>query len=572
MTSTKQRNSFFLWKAHILRSENQEEGKQTTLTSLEDDSIVIVMDWAMKFVQMRHREKQSEWFAKRGMSWHVSSVLSKNLEGSIEVSYFAHLFNSCSQDWFSVTSIVEQLLTSVRRIKPHVTTVYLRSDEAGCYHNSQLLAAVRDVGKRVGISVARYDFSEPQFGKDICDRILCPMKGAIRRYCNEGHDILSAQDMYSALKERQVNGSTAVVCETNETLIDLKITKIKGISAFHNFKYEKNGLRVWKAFGVGPGELLPWKNICHHTQSDTNLTICDDYEFFTSSSRTVKKNSRPSQCTESTEDPTSEGSLFECPDVSCSQTFTDIESAELHVCLDSHLNTKQEAIKEKKQESTFDVVRRDFVEQFASLTVTEDTEPREMATAFPEDSDNVLLPSGWALQKARGGASKFSEKVRCYLTKKYDVGERTGRKADPDQVAKDMRNARDELGNRTFAREEWLTKSQIQGFFSRLTSSRRKQVSDTNAQESQDEEWDEREELHQEVVKDVIQTICTEHPIMYDVYDLCEYGRQGILKKFNVKMLQNICKHFDLPFTRKSLKADLMENIKGMIAECSCSM
>ena len=182
----------------------------------------------MKFVQMRHREKQKEWFAKRGMNWHVSSVLSKNPEGTIEVSYFAHLFNSCSQDWYSVSSILEQLLTrltTIRSMKPHVTRAYLRSDEAGCYHNSQLLAAVRDVGKRVGISIARYDFSEPQFGKDICDRILCPMKGAMRRYCNEGHDIFSAQDVYSALKERQVSGSTAAVCEIDETVKDLEIKK-----------------------------------------------------------------------------------------------------------------------------------------------------------------------------------------------------------------------------------------------------------------------------------------------------------------------------------------------------------
>lgn len=561
----------FTWKAHILRSENQEEGKQSALASLKDDSIVIVMDWAMKFVEMRHREKQREWFAKRGMNWHVSSVLSKNSEGSIEVSYFAHLFNSCSQDWYSVTSIVEQLLTTIRRVKPHVTTVCLRSDEAGCYHNSQLLAAVRDVGERVGISVARYDFSEPQFGKDICDRIVCPMKGAIRRYCNEGHDILSAKDMYSALKERQVDGSTAAVCETNETLKDLEIKKIQGISAFHNFSYEANGLRLWKAFGVGPGKLIPWKNIYRHNQSDTNLKICEGYGFFPSSSRTVKKNSRISLPSESS-DPNSGVSLFECPDVSCSQAFTDIESAELHECLERHSNKKQEEVKEKKQESIYDALRRDWVEQFSSLTVTDDA-PREIAGArvCAEHMDSVLLPSGWALQKVRGGASRFTEKVRRYLSRKYDVGERTGRKADPEQVAQDMRTARDESGNRIFEREEWLTKSQIQGFFSRLTSSRRKLVCDTNLQESQDEEWDKADELHEEIVQDVIQAICTDHPIMYDIYDLCEYSRQGILKTFNVKMLQTICKHFELPFTRKSLKADLIENITAMVAECSCS-
>ena len=76
--------------------------------------IIIAMDWAMKFVQLRHRAKQKECFAKRGMNWHVSSMLSKNPEGTVEVSYFAHLFDSFSQDWYSVTSILEQLLRTTR--------------------------------------------------------------------------------------------------------------------------------------------------------------------------------------------------------------------------------------------------------------------------------------------------------------------------------------------------------------------------------------------------------------------------------------------------------------------------
>ena len=32
------------------------------------------MDWAMKFLQLRYREKQSDWYGNRGLSWHVSSL------------------------------------------------------------------------------------------------------------------------------------------------------------------------------------------------------------------------------------------------------------------------------------------------------------------------------------------------------------------------------------------------------------------------------------------------------------------------------------------------------------------
>ncbi len=41
------------WKAHILRSVNQESAKQNVLEALDDTSVLIVMDWAMKFVQIK---------------------------------------------------------------------------------------------------------------------------------------------------------------------------------------------------------------------------------------------------------------------------------------------------------------------------------------------------------------------------------------------------------------------------------------------------------------------------------------------------------------------------------------
>ena len=139
---------------------------------------------------------------------------------------------------------------------------------------------------------------------------------------------------------------------------------------------------------------------------------------------------------------------------------------------------------------------------------------------------------------------------------------------DPNQIMQDMRNAKDESGKRIFTRDEWLTKSQIQGFFARLTSSRRKQQC---ADSASSEEWDEGEEIHQNIVDDVVRDIGVSHPIIYDTYDLCEYSRQDIMKRFNLKMLQSICKYFDLPYNSKTLKAQLIEKIKGMVGECNCS-
>ena len=39
------------WKAHILRTYNQEFAKHNILDSMNGSSIILIMDWAMKFCQ-----------------------------------------------------------------------------------------------------------------------------------------------------------------------------------------------------------------------------------------------------------------------------------------------------------------------------------------------------------------------------------------------------------------------------------------------------------------------------------------------------------------------------------------
>ena len=76
----KAKQSILDWKAHILRSCSQEKAKQDRLQNLTTSEAIVVMDWAMKFQQMKFREKQSEWFGKHGLSWHISSVSAERTE------------------------------------------------------------------------------------------------------------------------------------------------------------------------------------------------------------------------------------------------------------------------------------------------------------------------------------------------------------------------------------------------------------------------------------------------------------------------------------------------------------
>ena len=62
------------------------------------------------------------------------------------------------------------------------------------------------------------------------------------------------------------------------------------------------------------------------------------------------------------------------------------------------------------------------------------------------------------------------------MAAKFQQGESSGRKIDPASVARSMLTAVDSRANRIFSRAEFLTASQIAGFFSRLA--RKKTLSD----------------------------------------------------------------------------------------------
>jgi hypothetical protein len=551
------------WKAHIIRSVNQESAKQNVLETLDDSSVLIVMDWAMKFVQMKFREKQSEWYGKRGMSWHISSVISKDTEKQTNiVTSYVHLFDSCTQDWFSVASIVEDLLQNVKTNQPNISQAYLRSDEAGCYHNNLLIAALKDIGERVGVSICQYDFSEPQQGKDICDRIICPLKTSVRTYCNEGNDVMTAKDMYVALTNYRVKGTTASVNCINDSVTQLDANKLPNFSGFHNFKYHKDGITVWKAFGIGKGKTFSNNTIYKTHQQATELK--SEVKFPTVEGRLHK--SKSTDQVNSSED---NNGLYSCNETHCNYTFSSFQDLENHMNLGQHSRVVN-------NETIYDTIRREWAKKYDNIN-SNPTSASSLAREMVEGQ--TKLQQGWALSNPRKGGVRFSQKVREYLIKKFDLGELTGNKADPLQVACAMKNSRDECGDRIFTREEWLTKTQIKGFFSRVAKLRKKGgarksskaeelLEDDIIEDFEDDE--EENELREELINDIIDKIGVTHPILYDTYNLCELYADNRISIFKVKMLKDICKYFELKHSSKDKKIDLVNRISNFVQKCSC--
>ena len=89
----------------------------------------------MKYLPRRFRESQCDWFAKRGISWHITVVLTRPCQsGPLKKQTIVHVFQSCPQDSVAVTAILRDVLVTLKEQRPELEKVYCKQDNAGCYH------------------------------------------------------------------------------------------------------------------------------------------------------------------------------------------------------------------------------------------------------------------------------------------------------------------------------------------------------------------------------------------------------------------------------------------------------
>ena len=136
------------------------------------------------------------------------------------------------------------------------------------------------LGKRTGVEVQKYDFSDPQAGKDACDRSIAAMKTHICRFINKDHDVQTAHDMKAALDLYSgVKGCYVAVYVVKNSYQNMVKHFFPSIQAFNNFKFDSNGLRVSKAYEVGQGKYFTNAQLMKIAppQEATSMTIIEEF-------------------------------------------------------------------------------------------------------------------------------------------------------------------------------------------------------------------------------------------------------------------------------------------------------
>jgi len=90
------KQNILAWKANLLWYVNQDEARLEVINALNESLILLVQDWAMKFLPRKFRESQSDWFTRRAMSWHIT-VATQAGRKQLQMMTFVHVFQPATK-------------------------------------------------------------------------------------------------------------------------------------------------------------------------------------------------------------------------------------------------------------------------------------------------------------------------------------------------------------------------------------------------------------------------------------------------------------------------------------------
>lgn len=151
----------------------------------------------------------------------------------------------------------------------------------------------------------------------------------------------------------------------------------------------------------------------------------------------------------------------------------------------------------------------------------------------------------------------------------FKLERRPGKKAEPTDVSKAMRTAKDINGERLFDYGDFLTSQQISSYFSPLAAKRSVEVDQPDSEDETAGE-DLQNVLTDKVLSEV--SIQHSHPIVCDSYNICELVINCKLSSLSVPMLRNICEAFGLDTSEIKVKRKkpFVDMISNLVQGCSC--
>ena len=186
------------------------------------------------------------------------------------------------------------------------------------------------------------------------------------------------------------------------------------------------------------------------------------------------------------------------------------------------------------------------------LTEGTSTQP-QMASFTVLMSSSTKLSEGWALRASKK-STHFNENQKNFLDEKFKLGQETGYKEDPSQVAGDMHRAKN--------------KNIIKLYFSRSAA----KIKQVGSVAKIDLSASDEEMVYSSARDKIIQECQLFHPILYDTYNLCQLYATNKLTRFSISFLQDICTycHLEIDSIAATRKAPYIGLIDDLVKSFTC--
>ena len=228
--------------------------------------------------------------------------------------------------------------------------------------------------------------------------------------------------------------------------------------------------------------------------------------------------------------------------------------------VEQHMDTGKHNM-EEETDTTYDRIRKQWASKVSELQTTREqtSEANIPGTSTTSSTDRPTKPRGWALKVSKR-APRISDKVNKFLTEKFMDGVRTGIKADPAQVAKEIQRKKNPDGNLVFMLHEWRYHKQIASFFGRLSARQR----------HTEIMWEEESERLR-VRSAIFSELDLSHPLKYQQHNLCTLAKRRNLKQLKLNELNEICVEYEIqPLGPASRKQGFIKPLQSFIEQCTC--
>ena len=278
-------------------------------------------------------------------------------------------------------------------------------------------------------------------------------KSHLKIFLNSGNNIESAEEMKNAILSSGGVPSVNVTVSGPPEVSTFSTVRLEGVSTISNIEYSEEGLRVWKAYKIGPGKLIQWEKLGVQPNAEIpglSTIDCDTsgemHSLKTVTSEKAKAPPKQGNTTGPSNSPSSNESssvksnvgLFSCPKEGYIKRYQRFSSLQRHMnCGRHHLAIENESL-----------LDRAIVGYSERLDVQSGSVPNIPTEVSKVRSVESLLLPGWALRPSQVKRTRFTANQKDYLRKKFDLGKISGPKADPESVASAMMAARDSERNR----------------------------------------------------------------------------------------------------------------------------